>query len=161
MVAVNPLLSSVLFALALSAVTVGACADDTPELSSATVSVESPGGFMAEISLNTPEEVESALKRAEQLFNDGQIPAGTKPAQFILHGPEVALFLRENYNSHKLLIDLAARLSAFEVVEIKVCETRLDLLGRGKNDIYPFVGTVPFGPSEQQRLLDEQGYQYF
>lgn len=119
------------------------------------------GGFLAEITVNSPEEVEQALRRAEQLFEQGAVDDATGPATFILYGPEVSIFLKENYQQHKTIVDLAARLSAFQVVDIRVCEIRLGMMGRDKEAIHPFVGTVPYGPGEVDRLIKEEHYRYF
>lgn len=119
------------------------------------------GGFLAEITVNSPEEVEQALKRAEQLFEQGAVTADTGPATFILYGPEASIFLKENYSKNKEIVDLAARLSAFKVVDIKVCEIHLGYLGRDKNAIHPFVTTVPYGPGEVDRLIKEENFSYF
>ena len=121
----------------------------------------SPNGYLARIQLNSPEELKEALLRAEQLYLNGQVTDETEPPAFILHGPEVAVFFKENYETHKAIVDLAARLSAFKVVDVRVCRTRMGILGREDDVLYPFVGTVPFGPAEIKRLLDEQNYVYF
>lgn len=119
------------------------------------------GGFLAEITVNSPEEVERALKRAEQLFEQGAVTGDTGPATFVLFGPEVSIFLKENYEENKTIVDLAARLSAFKIVDIKVCELHLGRIGHDKNSIHPFVGTVPYGPGEVDRLIKEERYSYF
>ena len=119
------------------------------------------GGYLARIQLDDPAAVEAALLRAEALYLQGEVPNGVGPVVFVLHGPEVAIFFRDNYERFKPIVDLAARLSAFEVVELTVCETRMGVLGRDRDQLLPFVGTVPFGPREVERLLSEQGYIYF
>lgn len=120
-----------------------------------------PNGYLARIQLDSPQEIEEALLRAEQLFLSGQVETGDNPLAFVLHGPEVAIFLRENYGRYKKIVDLAARLTAFEVVDVRVCETRMGILGREKSALVPFVGTVPFGPAEVDRLLNQEKYVYF
>jgi len=119
------------------------------------------GGYLARIQLNSPEEVQAALLRAEQIYLQGELPTDLGPVAFILHGPEVAIFFRDNYSRFKPIIDLAARLSAFQVIEVKVCETRMGVMGRDRSELFPFVGTVPFGPGEVQRLLEDKRYVYF
>ncbi len=79
----------------------------------------------------------------------------------VLHGPEVEIFSRYNYSRFKEIVDLAARLTAFGVIEINVCETRMGSMGLQPNHLFPFVGTVPFGPAEVSRLLEEEDYLYF
>jgi uncharacterized protein len=118
-------------------------------------------GYLARIEQNSPEELERALKRAEMLFLEGALKGQVDPAIFVIHGPEVAVFFKDNYPKYRSLVDLAARLTAFKVIDIRVCETRMGVLGRERNALMPFVGTVPFGPAEEQRLVDEEGYVYF
>lgn len=119
------------------------------------------GGILAEIKINSPHEVEQALKRAEQLFEQGAVSDETGPATFILYGPEVGIFLKENYQQHKTIVDLAARLSAFRVVDIRICEMRLGSMGLDKDAVHPFVSTVPYGPGEVERLIKDEHYSYF
>lgn len=119
------------------------------------------GGYLARIQLNSPAEVEAALLRAEQIYLQGELAKDVGPVAFVLHGPEVAIFFRDNYSRFKPIIDLAARLSAFQVIEVKVCETRMGVLGRDRSELFPFVGTVPFGPREVQQLLENEQYVYF
>lgn len=134
-------------------------ANSRPTVSS-DIDLES-GRFLAEIRVNSAAEVEQALKRAEQLFEQGAVSDDTGPAVFVLNGPEAAIFLKENYQQHKAIVDLAARLSAFQIVDIRVCEVRLGLMGYSKDAVHPFVGTVPFGPDEIDRLLKDEHYHYF
>ncbi|GAA5315700.1 MAG: hypothetical protein AseanaTS_09050 [Candidatus Pelagadaptatus aseana] len=118
-------------------------------------------GYLAELDNHTPSDLYKALARAETLFLDGRLRGQMSPASFVLHGPDVSVFFRDNYREHKGLVDLAARLSAFGVVDIQVCETQTGVLGRDRNDLMPFVGTVPFGPAEEERLVEREGYVYF
>ncbi len=120
-----------------------------------------PQGYLARIQLNSPEEVGQALLRAELLFRDGKALHPGEPLAFVLHGPEVAIFFRENYEQYKPIVDLAARLSALEVVDVRVCQTRMGVLGRDPSVLLPFVGTVPFGPTEIERLVKDKQFVYF
>lgn len=121
---------------------------------------EAPG-YLARLELNTPQELHSALLRAEMLFLDGSLQGQLPPATMVVHGPEVAVFFKQEYPQNKTLVDLAARLSAFGVVDILVCETRMGVMGRSPLELFPFVGTVPFGPDEEQRLITEESFLYF
>ena len=58
-------------------------------------------------------------------------------------------------------MDLAARLSAFKVVDIKVCRTWMGGQRLDESQLPPFVATVPFGPAEEKRLMEEENYVYF
>jgi uncharacterized protein len=118
-------------------------------------------GYVARILNDSPDEVANALSRAEMLYSDGKLPAGANPIAIILHGPEVEIFFKDNYEQYKMIVDLAARLSAFGVIDVRVCETQTGIMGRSRSSIHPFIGTVPFGPTEIKRLLDQQNYVYF
>jgi len=73
----------------------------------------------------------------------------------------VEIFFKENYRSFKPIVDLAARLSALEVIDVKVCQVSYEREGLDKSTLLPFVSSVPFGPAEVSRLVDEQEYSYF
>ncbi len=118
-------------------------------------------GYVAKILSDSPQEVADALARAEKLYADGRLPSGANPISIILHGPEVEIFFKDNYDEYKKIVDLAARLSAFGVVDVRVCETQSGIMGRSRSSIHSFIGTVPFGPTEVQRLLDQKNYVYF
>jgi len=118
-------------------------------------------GYLARLQQHSPMGLESALRRAERLFVDGQLVDGHEPVTFVVHGPEVSVFFRDNYDAHKPLLDLAAKLTAFRVIDIRICETRMGVLGRDKSVLVPFVSTVPFGPAEEERLLVDEAYIYF
>ena len=116
---------------------------------------------LASANANGYVEVADALSRAERLYSDGKLPQGANPISIILHGPEVGIFFKDNYEEYKNIVDLAAKLSAFGVVDVRVCETQAGIMGRSRSSIHSFIGTVPFGPSEIKRLLNQQSYVYF
>lgn len=118
--------------------------------------------YLAEIELHTAQELRTLLERADELLAGGGLPLDSPiPVTFVLHGPEVKILLRQNYLSNKATVDLAARLSALGVVDIKACETWMGGASVAVEDLQPFVQTVPFGPSEINRLVKEQSYLYF
>jgi len=120
-----------------------------------------PEGYVARILNDSPQEVADALGRAETLYLEGKLPASANPISIVLHGPEVEIFFKDNYEEYKNIVDLAARLSAFGVVDVRVCETQTGILGRSRSSVHSFIGTVPFGPTEVKRLLNQQNYVYF
>jgi intracellular sulfur oxidation DsrE/DsrF family protein len=77
---------------------------------------------------------------------------------FVLHGPVIRDLLRENYGASRQAVDLAASLTALQVVEIKVCETWLGKHGLDAQQLQPFVETVSFAPGELRRLQLEKNY---
>lgn len=119
--------------------------------------------YLARIGKNSPEDLERALLRAEQLYFGYENPkeGPFTPVVMVLHGPEVGIFFDHNYERYKHLVDLAARLTAFGVVDIRVCLTRMKVMGESPEVLVPFVGTVPFGPQEEKRLKKEENYLLF
>lgn len=120
-----------------------------------------PSGYLARINHDSPEEVANALERAQMLYDEGRLPENSDPLAIVLHGPEVEVFFKDNYDEYKNIVDLAQRLSEKGVVDVRVCETQTGIMGRSRSSIHPFIGTVNFGPSEVDRLLRQQNYSYF
>ena len=115
--------------------------------------------YIADVQLHTAEELEALLKRAEMLVQDGALPLdGVPRVAFVLHGPEVRVLLRQSYLDNKPLVDLAASLSALGVVEIKACETWMGGNRVDPSALQPFVQTVPYGPGEIRRLVNDERY---
>ncbi len=65
-----------------------------------------------------------------------------------------------NYEKYKDIVDQAARLDAFDVVDVQICQTMMDVHGLERDDIPSFIEQVPFGPGEVERLT-QQGYVAF
>ncbi len=117
--------------------------------------------YISLIELNTEAELLNALERSNRLFQDGVVFAGSSsPVNFVLHGPEVHVLLKKNYLDNQALVDLAAKLSAFGIIDLKVCETWMGGNRVRREDLPSFVTTVPYGPAETRRLQKE-GYVYF
>lgn len=115
--------------------------------------------YVADVRLHTADELEALLKRAEMLVQDGALPLdGVPRVAFVLHGPEVRVLLRQSYLDNKPLVDLAASLSALGVVEIKACETWMGGNSVDPSALQPFVQTVPYGPGEIRRLVNDERY---
>lgn len=118
--------------------------------------------YVARIEVHTAEELDQLLNRAEQLFDTGGFEPGKDvPIAFVLHGPEAKTLLKKNYQANKSLVDRVARLSAFNVVDVKVCRTWMGGESIGLEQLPPFIMTIPFGPDELDRLTERAGYVYF
>ena len=119
-----------------------------------------PSRAVLDISVHTIDELRVVLDRAEQLAVAPR-PKGEKDSVvLVLHGPEVAFFAISNYETYRDIVDQAARLDAFDVVDMRICETMMNKYGLGSDDIPSFIERVPFGPGEVERLRRE-GYVYF
>lgn len=118
--------------------------------------------YLTRIELHTAGELMAALQRADHLYLSGEHQIGVDtPVAFVLHGPEARVFMTLNYAGNQALVNLAAKLSALDVVDIKVCKTWMGSATIDELQLLPFVGTVPYGPAEEQRLIDEEGFVYF
>lgn len=116
--------------------------------------------YLAEIRLHTPMEIEDLLERASKLVESAEAYRGFEPIAVVLHGNEADAFRSGNYNRYRKLIDLAARLDAFNVIDVQICETWMRMNNVKRSELPAFVDTVPFGPAAQ-RTLKRQGYQAF
>lgn len=119
-----------------------------------------PRKAVLDISVHTIDELRIVLDRAEQLAERPEPQAEEASVVLVLHGPEVEFFSRRNYGKYKEIVDQAERLDAFDVVDVKICQTMLGVKGVAREDIPAFVDQVPFGPDEVDRLV-RQGYVYF
>lgn len=99
-------------------------------------------------------ELQQLLQQAEDLSG----AAG--PVVLVLLGDEIRLFERARYREQKALVDLAARLQAFNRIELKLCQTYLAAHGVSQSDFPSFLHPVPDGPAEIMRL-QQQGYVSF
>lgn len=116
--------------------------------------------YLADIQVHTAAELESILLRAEALSSNGELDS-EGPVVFVLHGSEGKVFLRERYDENKALVDLAARLSALQVVDVRVCERWMGWRRINVDELQPFIETVPSGPAEIKRLRNDENYVYF
>ena len=83
------------------------------------------------------------------------------PVAFLVYGPPVAMFFKKNYQQYSEVVDLAAKLTALKVIDVKVCKYSFVKEGLDNKNLLPFVSTVPFGPDEVVRLIEQAKYRYF
>ena len=116
--------------------------------------------YIAQIELHTVDELQEVLDRASKISATDEGYNRSSPIQLVLHGEEVRIFLHKNYEKNKSVVDLAARLDAFNVIDIKVCEYWLGEHSLSTDQLPPFIDSVPFGPVEEQNLK-RNGYVNF
>ena len=119
-----------------------------------------PNKAVLDITVHTIDELKVLFDRAEQLALAPQPPGGEASVVLVLHGPEVEFFSISNYDRYKDIVDQAARLDAFDVVDVKICQTMMEIRGIPRDDIPAFIEQVPLGTVEVERLVRE-GYVYF
>ncbi|MEM9620333.1 MAG: hypothetical protein AAF993_01705 [Pseudomonadota bacterium] len=128
----------------------------TPAVAQATTRLAAEGMFIDVMPKNKA-EVELILETLENSINtssDHNLP----PIVMMLHGEEAHRFVRGNYTDNKDLVDQTAKLAAYGILDVKICETWM----RGNNytagDLFPFVTGVPLGTAEVERLAADEGY---
>lgn len=119
-----------------------------------------PDRRVLDVSVHTLEELRVLLDRAEQLSSRLRDQQRDASVVLVLHGPEVEFFSSKNYERYKEIVDQAARLDAFDIVDVKICQTMMNIRGVARDDIPAFIDQVPDGGVELERLRNE-GYVYF
>ena len=119
--------------------------------------------YLAKLELNNADELQQLLMRAQRWSKSQSAltKVDKKPVAFVLHGAEAESLLQKNSAENESLLKLAMQLDADDVVNIQVCRTWMTSNGYQNTDFAPFVETVPFAPSEIQRLIQQEGYTYF
>lgn len=113
--------------------------------------------YMFDVSDHSQEELIALLKRADEVASVSSPETDRLDIALILHGPDIAWFARNNYQDNKELVDLAARLDALKVIDLKVCQKAMQQFGYVDDDIPAFIDRVPYAPDEMRRL-ENSGY---
>ena len=119
-----------------------------------------PDKIVLDVSVHTIEGLRVLFDRAEKLAKTPRPKGENAILVLVLHGPEVEYFSIRNYDRYKDIVDQAARLDAFDVVDVRICQTMIGARGIERTDIPSFIEQVPYGPGEVERLRQE-GYVTF
>lgn len=149
--------SSLLTAIALTLVLAGQSLSLQAETSLTTAN-----HYVARLELRAPEELEAALDRVEAAFSpsEQQRFPRIQPVSFVLHGDEINVFRSKNYQRYQQLVDRTARLVAFQMIDVQICETWLRTNGVERSELPVFVDTVPVGIVRENKLMSS-GSRYF
>lgn len=131
-----------------------------PDVETPPVVNEVPVRAVLDVSVHTIEGLRVLFDRAEELAMTPRPKGEDASVMLVLHGPEVEFFSIKNYDKYKGIVDQAARLDAFDVVDVKICQSMMDLHGIERSDIPSFIEQVPYGPGEVERL-EQEGYVTF
>ena len=115
--------------------------------------------FYVDVAPKTEADIRLVLQTLEARVADPTAES-PPPIIMILHGAEAGRFLRSGYPQNKAMVDLAAQLSAYGLLDVQICETWMRNNAYDRSELFPFISTVPFAPDEVQRLQDE-GYSEF
>lgn len=115
--------------------------------------------YIAQLHAQTPLELTRILTRAERWSEEYEGYIQT-PIAVVLHGNEASAFLKQNYQQNRNLVNLAARLDAFNVVDLQICERWMGANEVARDQVPPFIETVKYGPKRIEELI-RAGYQSF
>jgi intracellular sulfur oxidation DsrE/DsrF family protein len=113
--------------------------------------------YLFDVSDHSPEDIEALLYRAEEIRETHAEGYDDLEIVLILHGPDINIFKQENYDKHKAIVDLAAKLDAFDIIDMKICEKSMSNMGIDRSEVPAFIESVPYAPDEIRRLREE-GY---
>jgi len=108
--------------------------------------------YLYDISGHSIEELKLLLQRAEEITQAETDNLEDLKIVMILHGPDIGWFTIDNYDDNKELVDLAKRLDTFDIIDLKVCETTMESMEIDRNQLPPFIESVPYAPDEFNRL---------
>lgn len=106
--------------------------------------------YYLEVSPKNPNDLARLLDALEESFDEELVRR--EPVVVVLHGEEAKLFTRSNYEQNRTLVDRAALLDAYNLLDMRMCETWMSRNNIDRSDLLPFVDTVPYAPEEIRRL---------
>ena len=116
-----------------------------------------PPGFVFSVTVESAEQLDVVLSRAEdlrELFD----PQQHSKIAVVLHGNELRLFQKGNASLNQSLVDRARLLDQDEIIDIKACQTMMRTLEIDQSELPGFIEQVPFAPAEVRRLQEEEGF---
>lgn len=113
--------------------------------------------YLFDATSHSVEELQNLLRRAEEITISQPEGYQNIDIALVLHGPDINLFHKQNYSENKNMVDLAAKLDAFGIIDMKICEYTMSVMELDRSDIPSFIEPVPFVPAEIKRLTSE-GY---
>ena len=114
-------------------------------------------GYVIDVTVQSAEELSVVLERAEdlrELFD----PSQHGRIAIVLHGNELELFQKQNYQSNQSLVERARLLDQDDIIDIKACQSMMQALKIEQNELPAFIEQVPFAPHEIRRLEQELGF---
>ena len=108
--------------------------------------------YAYDIVLHTPEQILEVLQHAEQLSAAPRPGNEQASIAMVLHGPEIDIFSIDNYPKYRNIVDLAAKLDAYNVIEVKMCQTMMRKRGLKNENVPGFIELVPYAPEELEKL---------
>ena len=116
-----------------------------------------PPGYVFDITVQNVEQLDAILNRADRLR--GQFsPDQHGRIALVLHGQELQLFRKRNYDQYMSIVERARSLDQQNLVDIKACQTVMENLQIEQSELPDFIEQVPLAPVEIDRLQRQKGY---
>ena len=132
--------------------------DDSPLIEPTDVQIEIGNTrYLFVMADHSTDDLKDLLLRADEIAQTSLDHFDDLEIALVIHGPTVDIFTERNYQKNKELVDLAAKLDAFNVIDVKICEKSLTSRGLSSNQVPSFIESVPYAPDEIKRLTRE-GY---
>lgn len=114
-------------------------------------------GYVFDITVENVEQLDAILNRADQL--KGQFsPDQHGRIALVLHGQELQLFRKSNYQQFMQIVDKARILDEQNLIDIKACQTVMQNLHIEQSELPDFIEQVPLAPVEIDRLVRELSF---
>ena len=116
-----------------------------------------PPGYVFSVTVNSPQQLDVVLERAEdlrELFN----PDEHGKIAIVLHGNELQLFQKNGRSLNQSVVERARLLDEDNIIDIKACQTMMRTLEIEQSELPSFIEQVPFAPAEIERLQKEQDF---
>jgi len=114
-------------------------------------------GYVFSVTVNSPQQLDVVLNRAEDLRALFDADDRGKIA-IVLHGVELQMFQKRNYSSNQSTVERARLLDEDNIIDIKACQTMMRVLNIEQNELPGFIEQVPYAPAEIERLEKELGF---
>jgi intracellular sulfur oxidation DsrE/DsrF family protein len=123
------------------------------------LNAQQPGsaGYVFDITVENADQLDAILARAEKLkgqFNPDQYGR----IALVLHGEELQLFRKQNYDKFMGIVDKARALDQDRLVDIKACQTMMNQFNIQQSELPDFIEQVPLAPIEIERLQREENF---
>ena len=113
--------------------------------------------YLFDLSEHSIEEMYALLNRAAEVAAADPNNFADVKVVMVLHGPDIDWFTSRNLPVNRELIELAARLDEYEIIDMKICEATMLSRGINRNEIPDFIESVTHAETEINTLT-RQGY---
>lgn len=116
-----------------------------------------PRKVVYDVYTSNARELEMVMDRVSMLNNVYEADPFDSHIVMVLHGAEVPLFTRDEFEEHEELMRRARSLTQAGNIEFRMCEASARLRGIEVEDVHGFVNVVPMADAEIIELQHE-GY---